>query len=164
MAAQTFTIPRTAPIPGNPGAGAGVVHSQYRTYTIPETPEVGDIYELFMLPKGAVPIGGYLSAQDIDTNATETFDMDVGIAANGVDAADPDFFTNAGVLIGDNAATEGVLTNAAQVRWFVGGFPVAQLGANTVVQAVVNAVAATFAASTKFTVRVDYLMPGVSSS
>lgn len=163
MTAQTFTgadAKRKKPIPGNSGL-AGVVHSQYTTFTIPETPEVGDIYELFLLPEGAMPIGGYLACTDIDTG-TETFDMDVGIADNGVDGADPDFFTNAGLLSGD-AITDFALTNAANIRIFTGKFPVVQLGAKTVVQAVVNAVANAGATGT-ITVRVDYLMPGSSTS
>jgi hypothetical protein len=162
MTAQTFVGPDAAaniPVPGY--IGAGVVNARYTTFTIPETPEVGDIYQLFYLPDGAVPIGGYLATTDIDTG-TETFDMDVGIAANGVDSADPDFFTNAGLLSGD-AITDLIETNAANYRPFTGKFPVVQLGAKTMVQAVVNAVAAAGGTGT-FTVLVLYLLPGKSTS
>jgi hypothetical protein len=99
---------------------------------------------------------------DIDTG-TETFDMDVGIAANGVDSADPDFFSNSGVISGDAIATEFVLTNGAFYRPFIGKFPVAQLGAKTLVQCVVNAVAAAGGTGT-ISVRVDFLMPGSATS
>lgn len=164
MAAQTFTLgssANTTAIGGNPGAGARVVHSLYETITLPEVPEVGDIYKIGWLPKGAVPIGGYYAATDIDTG-TETFDMDIGIAANGVDSADPDFFVNSGVQSGD-AITDFALTNAANIRMITGKFPVVQLGANTLVQGQVIAVAHGGGTGT-FTVRIDYLMPGVSTS
>ena len=39
--------------------------------------------------------------EDLDTNATETLDIDIGWAANGVDDADPDGLGNLGVLTGD---------------------------------------------------------------
>lgn len=162
MTAQTFVLPKAkASYPVPHYIGAGIVMSQYDSFTIPETPEVGDIYQVFKLPLGAVPIGGYLATTDIDTG-TESFDMDVGIAANGVDSADPDFFTNAGLLSGD-AITDLIETNAANVRLFTGKFPVAQLGAVTTVQCVVNAVAAAGGTGT-VTVRVDYLMPGNATS
>jgi len=164
MAAQTFTSTgqsSSAPVGGDPGQGARILNSLYHTFTIPETPEVGDIYVVGYLPRGAVPCGGYLATTDIDTG-TETFDMDVGIAANGVDSADPDFFTNSGVLTGD-AITDFAFTNAANVRLFTGAFPVAQLGAKTRVQCQVIAVAAGGATGT-VTIRVDYLMPGKATS
>lgn len=163
MTAQTFTFAKAkASYPVPHYIGAGIVMSQYDTITIPETPEVGDIYQVFKLPLGAVPIGGYLATTDIDTG-TETFDMDVGIAANGVDSADPDFFSNSGLMSGDAIGADLPLTNAANYRPFTGKFPVAQLGALTTVECVVNAVAAAGATGT-FTVRVDYLMPGVATS
>ena len=45
-------------------------------------------------------IGGYFRGEDIDTG-TETLDIDIGWAANGVEAADTDGFGNFGVLTGD---------------------------------------------------------------
>jgi hypothetical protein len=165
VTAQTFTSTAqgsaTAPTGGAIAAGARLVHSLYHSFTIPETPEVNDIYVVGYLPKGAKPIGGYLATTDIDTG-TETFDMDVGIAANGVDSADPDFFTNAGLLSGD-AITDLIETNASNVRLFTGAFPVAILGAKTRVQCLVNAVAAAGGTGT-VTVRIDYLMPGSATS
>lgn len=158
MAAATFKSTKAGenvPVPSY--IGGGVILSQYVTMTVPETPEVGDIYQLFYLPDGAIPVGGYLATTDIDTG-TETFDMDVGIAANGVDVADPDFFCNSGVLSGD-AITDFAFTNAANVRLFTGKFPVVQLGAKTMVQAQVIGLANAGATGT-FTVRVDFLLPG----
>lgn len=162
MAAANFKSTKgTTKTPVPSFIGAGVLMTQYVKFTVPETPEVGDTYDLFYLPDGAQPVGGYMAATDIDTG-TETFDMDVGITANGVDSADPDFFTNSGVLTGD-AITDLPLTNAANVRLFTGSFPVEQLGAKTLVQAVVNAVAAG-GATGSFVVRVDYLLPGKATS
>lgn len=142
--------------------GAGIVHAAYGSYSPAANPTAADIIELCRMPKGAVPLGGYVSFTDMDTG-TETLDIDIGIAANGVDAADPDFFTNAGLISGDVISVDLALTNAASVRLFTGPFPVAQLGATTVVQAVVNAVSATFAAGTMFVV-IYYVMPGVATS
>lgn len=140
MAAQTFTGARAAAdFPVTKHHGAGVLQVAYADYAIPETPEVGDVYKLCKLPAGAKPIGGYFAATDVDTG-TETLDIDLGIAANGVDAADPDFFCNSGVLSGD-AITDLILTNAGNLRPIV-FTTLTTLGAETTVQAVVNAVAA----------------------
>lgn len=140
MAASTFTGTRAAAtFPVFQPLGAGALAVAYADYAIPETPEVGDVYKLFKLPKGAVPVGGYFAATDIDTG-TETFDIDLGIAANGVDAADPDFFMNGGLFTGD-AITDLPLTNAANFRPIT-FTTLTTLGAETTVQAVVNAVAA----------------------
>jgi hypothetical protein len=56
-----------------------------------------------------------------------------------------------------------VLTNGAFYRPFIGKFPVAQLGAKTLVQAVINAVAAAGGTGT-ISCRIDYLMPGEATS
>lgn len=142
--------------------GARVLHCLYVKHAITANPSAADIIELGWLPKGAVPVGGYASFTDMDTG-TETLDVDVGIADNGVDGADPDFFMNAGLVSGDVISVDLALTNAASVRLFTGPFPVEQLGAKTKVQAVANAVAATFAAGTMVVV-IYYTMPGVATS
>jgi hypothetical protein len=161
----TTTNPKAAPgaaVGGDPGVGARVLHCLYVKQAVAANPSAADIIELGWLPKGAVPVGGYLSTTDMDTGV-ETLDIDIGIAANGVDSADPDFFTNSGLLSGDAIATDLPLTNAANLRPFTAPFPVEQLGAKTKVQAVVNAVAATFAAGT-FVVAIYYTMPGLATS
>lgn len=140
---------------------AGVILSQYLTVAVATAFVAADTFDLFTLPKGAVPIGGYFALTDMDTGV-ETLDIDIGIVANGVDAADPDFFTNAGLLTGD-AITDLPQTNGTSLRLFTGAFPVVMLGADTTVQAKVNAIAATFAAGS-MTIRVDYLFPGKSTS
>lgn len=151
----------TASVAGQPAAGAGVLQCLYVKQAIAANPTAADIFELGWLPKGAIPVGGYFSCTDMDTG-TETLDIDIGIAANGVDVADPDFFCNSGILSGD-AITDFALTNAANIRVFTGPFPVEQLGAKTKVQAVVNTAAATFAAGTMVVV-VYFLMPGLATS
>lgn len=113
------------------------------------------------LPKGAIPIGGYFACVDMDTG-TETLDMDLGITDNGVDGADPDFFMNGGLFSGD-AITDLALTNSANFRPLIGPFPVLQLGAKTLVQHITNT-AANATGTGKFVVRIDYLMPGKSTS
>lgn len=134
----TLTATRAAStFPVGGFAGAGVVNAAYGTYTLAANPTAADICQLCKLPSGATPIGGYFATVDIDTG-TEALDIDVGIAANGVDSADPDFFTNGGIYTGD-AITDFPLTNAANLRVFTGPFPVTTLGAETTVQAVFNA-------------------------
>lgn len=138
MTAQTFT--------GSPRAAAGFpvyagtygnLRVAYGEASVTENPEDGDIWPLCKLPKGAVVLGGYFYASDIDSG-TETLDIDLGYAANGVDTADPDAYVNAGVLSGD-AITDFPLTGAANVRLITG--IKAALGAETTVQAEANAAA-----------------------
>lgn len=104
MAAETLTSTRAAStFPVYKPSGAGAVAFQYGTYEIPAAVEDGDIFEMCRIPAGAVVIDGFVRADDIDTG-TEALDMDVGWAANGTDAADPDGFGNLGVWTGDASA------------------------------------------------------------
>jgi hypothetical protein len=59
---------------------------------------------MLKLPKGAIVHGGMVYSDDLDTNATETLDLDIGWADNGVNAADPDGLGNLGVLGTDTVA------------------------------------------------------------
>lgn len=155
MAAQTFTGTRAeAGFPVFKGQGAGMAQRAYGSFTLTETPEVGDIYQLCKLPAGAIPTGGYLAATDIDTG-TETFDMDLGIAANGVDAADPDYFVNSGVLTGD-AITDLLAAGKVYRPIVVTSFTA--LGGETIVQAQVIAVANAGGTGTVSCV-IDYVVP-----
>lgn len=97
----TFTSDQVASgrTPANIQA-AGTVHRVYGAIDIGANPADGDIYQLVTIPAGATVVGGYMRAEDIDTG-TEALDIDLGWAANGVDAADPDGFGNFGVLTGD---------------------------------------------------------------
>lgn len=92
-----------APVPGLP-VPAGVLGVAWGYYNVATAPSAADILEICKLPAGATVIGGFIQAADLDTNATETLDIDVGWAANGTDAADPDGFGNFGVLTGDAVA------------------------------------------------------------
>lgn len=106
MAASTFTGTRAAAdFPVYKGQGSGAVQVARGSFTLTEVPEVGDIWKLCKLPAGAVVIGGYFAATDIDTG-TETLDIDLGYAANGVEAADPDGFGNFGLISGDSPGVD----------------------------------------------------------
>lgn len=147
----TLTATRAAAnFPVSSYAGAGVVQAAWGSYTVAANPTAADILKLCKLPANATPIGGYFACADLDTG-TEALDIDIGIAANGVDSADPDFFCNGGVFTGD-AITDLPLTNAANIRFFTGPFPVTTLGAETTVQAVFNAPANATGTGTVFVV------------
>lgn len=57
------------------------------SYDIAANVEDGDIFEMCRTPNGFLLMGGWLTAEDIDTG-TETLDMDLGWAANGNAAAE----------------------------------------------------------------------------
>ena len=138
--------------------GTGINGVAYGSYTFSANPTAGDIIQLCRLPAGAVVLGGWLRSGDIDTNGTPTIDVDVGWAANGVEAADPDGLGNFGTLNGTAVANylpEGGILVPLNGTLIAG--PVA-FSAETVIQAVVNTAAATFAAAT-FTVVVFYTTP-----
>lgn len=98
----TFTAARAASTYPVGGAGpANLLHVAWGVYDIATNPVAADIYEFCKLPAGAIVIGGFVQAVDLDTNATETLDFDVGWAANAAEAADPDGFGNFGVQTGD---------------------------------------------------------------
>lgn len=102
MTASTKTGTRggsTFPIAGP--AQQGVLQFSTGSYTLASgDDEDGDIFELCWVPAGATVLGGYLQAKDVDTG-TEAFDADLGWAANGTEAADPDGFGNFGLWSGD---------------------------------------------------------------
>ena len=105
MAAATLTGSRaklTLPMSGT-GPG-GDIKAAWGTVTVDAATEDGDIFEVCYVPAGATVVGGWILAGDGDTG-TEALDIDIGWAANGVDAADPDGFGNLGVWTGD--ATHG---------------------------------------------------------
>lgn len=100
MVAETLTSTRAARTFPMIAVGGGVLCCAYGMYTIAAAVEDGDIFEMCRIPKGATLVGGYFGGADLDTG-TEVLDMDIGWAANGVDAADPDGLGNLGVLSGD---------------------------------------------------------------
>ncbi len=92
-AASTFPV-------GGPGQ-ANLLHVAWGLYSLTANPTAADIIEFCKVPAGATVIGGFVQASDIDTNATEELDFDIGWAANGTDAVDVDGFGNFGVQTGD---------------------------------------------------------------
>ena len=104
MAAETLTATRAAStFPVFTPAGGGAVGFAYGIYELAANVEDGDIFEMCRVPEGATVVDGFVRADDLDTG-TEALDMDVGWAANGSDAADPDGFGNLGVWTGDAVA------------------------------------------------------------
>lgn len=156
MAAETLTGARAAEsLAVYRPNGSGALAVAYGSYAIAANVEDGDIFELCRLPAGAVVVGGALYAGDLDTG-TEAVDIDLGWAANGVEAADPDGFVNAGVLSGD--AITDLLAAGSNYRPFPMTAGVLSFSAETVVQAEANVAAATFAAGT-ITAVVYYVVP-----
>ncbi len=141
------------PLIADPG-----VCSAYGEISVTANPVAADIYELVRLPAGATVIGGYFYADDIDTNATETLDLDLGWAANGVDALDADGFGNMGILDGDAITglkpEVGVFRPLGGVLFTDGPKTFAR---ETVIQVTCVATAATFAAG-KMWVKIDYVV------
>ena len=104
--------------------GAGLVCAAYGTVTVSTDPTPNDVYEMCKVPAGAVILGGHLYAADLDTNGTETLDLDVGWAANGgsgtYDSADADGLGNFGVITGD-AFAGGNVSNVTGVHYPLAG-------------------------------------------
>ncbi|MCX7319248.1 MAG: hypothetical protein NT113_07045 [Hyphomicrobiales bacterium] len=157
----TFTAARAAstfPI-FQPPHGSGVLCCAWGTIEVAANPVAADFYALLKLPKGATVHGGVLTSDDLDTNATETLDLDIGWLANGVDAADPDGFGNLGVMGADTVA--GVKPESGYQFPLGGRFitdgPIT-FGADTTVGVTCVATAATFAAGT-LTLRIYYTTP-----
>jgi hypothetical protein len=146
MTASTTTEDRaslTRPMPG-PAGFSGVVRAAWGTHTfVASDDEVGDKFKLCVVPAGATVIGGYVQGKDLDTG-TETLDIDVGWAANGVDVEDTDGFGNLGLWSGD-AATDvrpevGIFYNFGNVLFATGP---KTFTVDTQIQLTVNAAANT---------------------
>lgn len=149
-AADTTTATRAAS--GFPVAGRGMaanVKVAYGTYEMAANVEVGDVYKMCKIPAGATIVGGFVYADDMDTDATETLEMDLGWAANGQEPADADGLGNFGVWVGDAFATPNIGAQAGIIIPFAGSFSAGDLPtftAETMIQFDAVAVAATFAA------------------
>lgn len=133
----------SALLPVYRGVGGASLMVAWGTYTHATNLAATTIIEYCRVPAGAVVVGGYWSATDLDTNGTEEIDIDIGWAANGSDVADPDGFGNNDVLTGDVSVHlpvagiyipfQGVLRTAGPVTF----------AKETVLQAVINVDAAT---------------------
>jgi hypothetical protein len=127
----------TLPVPNS-----GNLRVAWGTYTHASNLAATTIIEYCRLPKGAVLVGGFFFADDLDTG-TEELDIDIGWAGNGVDTADPDGLGNLAVLTGDVSVHVPVASIWVPFQGvlFTGG-PIT-FNAETVLQAVVNTDAAT---------------------
>ena len=156
----TFTAVRAASsFPVAKGLGAGNLCIAWGTIEVAVNPVAADIYEMCRIPAGAVVVGGRIYSDDLDTNATELLDLDVGWLANGVEAADPDGFGNLGVMATDTVA--GVKPESGY-NFAFGGKLVTDgpqsFSKETVIAVTCVAAAATFAAGT-LSVVVEYYVP-----
>lgn len=105
MAAATLTGSRAKTTVPKGGTGPGsTMKVAYGEVTVDASTEDGDIFEVCWVPGGATILGGYILAGDGDTGA-EALDIDIGWAANGTDAADPDGLGNLGTWTGDASKT-----------------------------------------------------------
>lgn len=155
----TFTATRAAstfPVNKPSAGGMGVA---WGTIEVAVNPVAADIYEMCRIPAGAVVVGGRIYGDDLDTNATETLDIDVGWLANGTEVADPDGLGNLGAMTTDTVA--GVKPEAGY-NFNLGGTLITagpqSFSAETVIAVTTVATAATFAAGT-LSVVVYYYVP-----
>lgn len=101
--ATTTNARAAASFPAHTG-GPGRLLAAWGTQAWAAEQAAADIWVACKVPAGATVLGGYLMCSDMDSNGTETIDIDVGYAANGAVVADPDAFGNFGVLTGDAVA------------------------------------------------------------
>lgn len=155
----TFTATRAADsFPVFASHASGLLCVAYGSIDVSAEPAPADVYEMCKLPAGAVVLDGFLRHEDIDTDATETMDLDVGWLANGAESADTDGFGNFGVQTGD--AVVGYLPEGGVRLPFMGVLkdgPVAFTRETTVAVTCVDD-PATFTAGT-ITVVVYYVVP-----
>lgn len=133
----------------------GSVKYAYGEIDVAVNPVAADVYEMCRVPAGAVIIGGWFRGDRLDTNATETLELDVGWAANGgsgtFDAVDADGLLDTGVMTGDVFAL-GNVANVTGYNYPLNGklvegiFP--EFTKETVIQLTTVVTAATFAAGT----------------
>lgn len=151
MATTTGTR-AAASFPAYQPYGSGTCSVAWGVIDLAANVTAADVHEVCKLPAGSLVIGGWVRGEDIDSNATETLDIDVGTPA------DTDAFGNFGVLNGDavtNYLPEGGFL--IPLHGTLGNGPVS-ITAETKVQVIFNAVAATFAAG-QITVVVFYTNP-----
>ena len=152
--ATTFVATQAASdVNSRRSGGSGVVHCAYGVYEITVNPTAADIYQLCKIPANARIVGGWYYMDDIDTNASETIDMDIGWAANGgtgtFDSADSDGLGNLGVQNGDAFAVPSVSSSVGNVVPFSGVLAdgdCPKFTRETTIQVQCVATAATFAA------------------
>lgn len=154
MVAETLTGTRAAAgFPVFSYHASGVLQVAYGSYAVAANVEDGDIFEMCKIPGGSTVLGGYLYGDVLDGHATETLDMDIGWAANGVEAADADGLGNLGVWTGDAVAD---LKPEVGIFFPLAGKLITEgplfFTNETTIQIEANAAAATFAAGPMFMV------------
>ena len=152
--ATTFTSTRAAA--GFPVAQAqtgGALQVAYGTLEVAANPTDGDIYKLCKIPAGSTIMGGAWYGDRLDTNGSETLDIDIGWAANGGsgtdDSANPDGLGDLGTLTGDVFALGSTSPTTGYIYPFAGILALGDLPTftkETMIQAECNTTAATFAA------------------
>jgi hypothetical protein len=156
----TFTSTRAAATyPVAKSVGAGALSCAWGSIEVAANPVAADIYQICRVPAGAVVVGGYIFGDDMDTNASETLDLDFGWEANADEVADPDGLGNFGVMATDTVA--GIKPEAGY-QYSLGGVLIVTgpkaFTAETILSFTTVATAATFAAGTLGAV-VYYLNP-----
>jgi hypothetical protein len=155
----TFTTTRgAATFPVGGPAAQGVAQVAIGIHDYAANRAAASIIEFCRVPKGACVYGGFVQVSDLDTDATEELDFDIGWAANGVDNADTDGFGAFGTaLTGDvsvHLPVAGLWMPFANIIQSP-GFKV--FGAETVITGVINTDAATFTAGSMKVV-VNYIV------
>lgn len=92
----------TAPISGLPIPN-GALGVAWGVYNHASNLAAGTIIQYCKVPAGATVIGGFWQAVDLDTNANEELDIDIGWEATADEIADEDGFGNLGTLTGDTS-------------------------------------------------------------
>lgn len=141
---------------------AGCIYAEHETIEVGSAQSSSDTLDFFYLPGDALIVGGHLMLDNLDTNSTETLDIDVGWTATGGASADPDGLINGGVMGGDELIVGGIVRNFRPLDGLlvtngvidIGG----DLGGKTLIQGVVNAPAATGGTGT-ITLTVYYKVP-----
>ena len=155
MAAATLTGTRAKANQTLGGTGPAFdVKASWGTVTVDAATEDGDIFKVCKVPAGSTVIGGWILSGDGDTGI-EALDIDIGWAANGVDAADPDGLGNLGTWTGDASKT----SPTGNTFWLQGVLQTVgpkTFTAETTIQLETNTAAATGAAM-EVTVVVLYL-------
>ncbi len=89
----------TAPVYGT--GPAGNMKVAFGQYSFVAGVATADIIEMCKVPAASTILGGDVMAGDLDSNATETLDINAGWAINDDEAADTDGFGNFGLWPGD---------------------------------------------------------------
>lgn len=156
--ADLTTTRAAAAFPVYEGKGGGAVNAAWGTYAVAANPTAADLLNACKVPEGATVIGGYIQGDDLDTNATETLDIDAGWLANGDEVADPDGFGNFGVQTGDVSVHMPVAGLFLPLAGVLASAGPKTFNAETTIALTFIAAAATFAAG-QVTVVVFYTTP-----